>query len=129
MSATVQLPLIMLHVPVPVTGRLPDKPLVVTLHRCWSDPAFAVVAGVATLMVTSSVLAAHGLLLIVQRNMVVLPLLNPLTPLVEEVVLVITHVPLTILHTPVPVVAVLPDKIVTALLHRYWSIPASDTVG
>ena len=80
-------------------------------------PALAVVAGTAILIVTSSVEAAQGLLLIVQRKTVLLPFVKPLTPLVGEVVLVNTHVPLIILHAPVPVVGLLPANTVTAVLH------------
>ena len=70
------------------------------------------------MIVTSSVLAAHGLLLIVHLSTVVLPFAKPLIPLVADKLLVITHVPLTMLHTPVPVVAALPAKLVTDVLQR-----------
>ena len=90
----VQLPLTILHVPVPVTGVLPDMVVVVTLHRSWSLPALAVVAGTATFITTVDVLAAQGLLLMLHNNTVLLPLLKPLTALVADVLLAIVHVPL-----------------------------------
>ena len=104
----VPVPLTTLHVPTPLVAVLPDKVPVVVLHRFWSVPALAAVAGVAIVIVTSSVLDVHAPLLIVQRNTVVLPTVIPVTVVVGLVAVVIVHVPLTTLHAPVPLTAVLP---------------------
>ncbi len=65
------LPLIILHAPVPTEGELAAR---VTCVRpqvdepVWSGPAAAVVGARFKVIVTSSVEAVHGLLLMVQRS-------------------------------------------------------------
>lgn len=113
------LPLTTLHDPVPVVGVLAVNVAVLTLHRLWSAPAFEVVGKGDMIILTSSVLALHAPLLIVQRKVVVLPTVIPVTVVVGEPGVVIVHVPVTTLHVPVPVVAVLPDNCVLVTLHRF----------
>ena len=106
----VHVPLCTLHNPVPVTAVLPDSWVVVTLHRLWSVLAFAAVGGNAIFSSTSSVDALHAPLLIVQRNVTLVPAVKPVTVVVGLVAAVIVQLPATILHPPVPVVAVLPKS-------------------
>jgi hypothetical protein len=64
-------PLSMLHDPVPAAGVLPARVVLVTPHSAdpvWSGPAFAVVGFWVKVIVTSSVDAVHGELLMVQRK-------------------------------------------------------------
>ncbi len=56
-------------------------------------------------------------LVIVQRNVAVLPAARPVTVLTFEVGVVIVTAPLTMLHKPVPVVAALPANVKLPLLH------------
>jgi hypothetical protein len=56
-------------------------------------------------------------LLIVQRNVALVPVGTPVTPDVEEPDEVIVAVPLTTLHAPEPVVGVLPDNVKEPVLH------------
>ena len=81
-------------------------------------PAAAAVAGLAIVIVTSSVLAVHAPLLIVHLNTVVLPTVIPVTVVVGLVSVVIVTVPLTTLQAPVPLVAVLPVNCVLVTLHK-----------
>ena len=60
-------PLMMLHEPVPTVGVLAAK-VVEVPQMFWSGPAFATVGAATRVMTTSSVLAAQGELLIVQRR-------------------------------------------------------------
>lgn len=91
----------------------------VTLHRFWSLPAAAVVGGLAILIITSSVLELHAPLLIVQRNVTLVPTVKPVTVVVGLLAVVIVTVPLTTLHTPVPMDAVLPVNCALVTLHRF----------
>ena len=62
-------PLTCVHAPVPleaVFAAMMAEPLVAQM--VWSGPAFATVGAAFTVITTSLVLAAHGLLLIVQRK-------------------------------------------------------------
>ncbi len=78
---------------------------------------------------TSSVLAGQKPLLIVHLNVAVLPMLNPLTPVVDSVAVVTVAVPLTTLHTPVPTTGVFPFRVAVLRLQNCWSISALAVVG
>ncbi len=115
----VPVPAITLHAPVPVAGVLPAKVVLVTLHKFWSAPALAVVGGAAILMVTSSVDAAQAGLLIVHRNVTLLPIVKPVNPLVGLLGLVIVAVPDVTVHTPVPIAGVFPARVAVVTLHKF----------
>ena len=74
-------------------------------------PTVAVVGLSITVIVTSAVDAAHGELLIVQRNTLT-PEPSPVTVLVGDEALVIVPLPLIKLQLPVPLVGLLPDRLV-----------------
>jgi len=64
-------PLTMLHDPVPTEGALPARVALVNPHMddpVWSDPALDTVGVLLKVIVTSSVEAVQGELLIVQRK-------------------------------------------------------------
>ena len=62
-------PEIIVQVPVPLVGVFAARVVLVTPHKLtWSAPAFAVVGLLLKVIVTSSVLATHGALAIVQRK-------------------------------------------------------------
>ena len=70
-------------------------------------------------------------MLIVQRNVTLVPAVKPVTPLVLDVGVVIT-VPFaapTIVHNPELIVGALPAKVNAPLLHCSWAAPAIETVG
>lgn len=79
-------------------------------------------------IVTSSVDAVHGALLIVQRNTFA-PTARPVTPELGEEGVVTVPEPLINVQVPVPVVGVLPAKVAVVTLHKVWSGPALDVVG
>ena len=79
-------------------------------------------------MITSSEVLQLPLL-IVQRNVALLPAARPVTVLVFEAGVVIVTAPLTTLHKPVPVVAALPAKVKLPLLHCTISVPAINPLG
>jgi hypothetical protein len=86
--------------------------------------------GVAlTLIITSSVDALHGALLIVQRKVDEAPMVRPVTPEVGLDEAVTTAVPLTTDHAPVPTPAVLPARVAVVMLQSDWSAPAAAAVG
>jgi hypothetical protein len=61
----------MLHAPVPIVGVFPANVVDVNPHMAapvWSAPALATVGACWKVIITSSVLAVHGALLIVQRK-------------------------------------------------------------
>ena len=76
--------------------------------------------------ITSSV-EVQPLLLIVQRKVLV-PVLKPVTPLLNNVGVVIVDVPVVRVHKPLPMNGSLPSKVVLEL-HIFWSIPADAVVG
>ena len=64
-------PLTMLHDPLPTEGALPARVVLVSPHMddpVWSDPALDTVGFLLKVIVTSSVEAVQGELLIVQRK-------------------------------------------------------------
>ena len=129
MAVIVPDPVMNVHTPVPVVGRLPERLVVVTLQSDWSVPAAAVVGNASTIMFTSSVLGVQTPLLMVHLNVAVLPMLSPVTPDVAEVLVVTTAVPVIKLHAPVPLVGVFPAKVAVVALHIVWSVPAAAAVG
>ena len=82
------------HAPVPLVGVLAASAVETALIQIvWAGPAFEVVVAGVMLMVTSAVLAAQGLLLIVQRSRT-----GPVPPVCVKV-----EVPLVeLLNVPVP---------------------------
>lgn len=76
-------------------------------------------AGLAIVIVTSSVLELQAPLLIVHLKVVLLPTVIPVTVVVALLAVVIVTVPLTTLHKPVPLVAVFPVNWLTVTLHRF----------
>ena len=83
------------------------------------------------LITTSSVLGAQVPLLIVQRNVALLPAAKPVTVVVAFVgsVMVMPAGPPTSLHRPVPTTALLPLSVNVLVLHWNMSAPAAATVG
>ena len=112
-------PAVTVHKPVPVAGVLPASVAVVTLHRFWSAPAAEVVGGEATLMITSSVEAAHAPLLIVHLSVALAPTVKPVKPLVAEAGVVIVAAPAVTVHKPVPVTGTLPANVAVVTLHKF----------
>ncbi len=55
----------------------------------------------------------------VQRKVAEDPTTRPVTPEVDNVVVVTVAVPLSTLQLPVPVVGVLPAKVVVVTLHKF----------
>ena len=109
---TTPAPLIFVHVPVlPAPGVFPAKVKVEVLHWSISVPAEAVVNVAALLVNTTSSVLLHAPLVIVQRNVALVPTGTPVTPEVGEVFAVILAVPETTVHCPDPTVAVFPDKV------------------
>ena len=82
------------HAPVPFTGVFAASVVDVLIRQIvWSGPAFEVVVAGVMLIVTSAVLAAQGLLLMVQRSRT-----GPVPPVCVKV-----EVPLVeLLNVPVP---------------------------
>ena len=79
---------------------------------------------------TSSVEAAQGAFVIVQRRVAVPLMANPVTPEVGEFGEVIVAVPETTLHVPVPTAGVLPANVVVVTPHAgLMSEPALAVVG
>jgi hypothetical protein len=125
----------MLHEPVPIDGVLPASVVPVIPHIAeptWSGPALADVGLGWNVIVTSSTEAVQGELLIVQRNMYVVPAV-PVKVLVGLAgVAIFPPVPETMLHEPVPIEGVLPASVVLVIPHIVeptWSGPALAGVG
>mgnify|MGYP001254194591 CR=1 FL=1 len=122
-------PLTTLQAPVPEPGVLPpnDEEMPEVQMVC-VPPTVAVVGLARKVITTSSVEAVQGELLIVQRNVYVVPAL-PVKPDVGLLgVVTVPPAPLTMLHAPVPVVGVLAAS-VTDDPHTVCAIPASAVVG
>lgn len=83
----------------------------------------------STVITISSVDEVHVPLLIVHLNVLLDPIVNPVTALVGLLGVVTTAVPLTVVHAPVPIVAVFAFKVVVVVLHNVWSVPAAAVVG
>ena len=108
-----------LQLPVPTAGVLPAKVAEVTLHKPWSGPALDVVAGEATLIITSSNDDAQAPLLMVHLNVALEPIVKPVKPDVGDDGVVIVAVPATTLQLPVPTAGVLPARVAVVTLHRF----------
>lgn len=105
---TVAVPVITVHVPVPIAGVFPARVAVVE-HNVWSGPAFEVVGGAFLAMTTVSLDGAQLPLLIVHTN-VLLPTDNPVTPEVGLPGVATTEPPAITVHRPVPTVGVFPAR-------------------
>ena len=108
----------MLQAPVPVTAAFAAKVKLPVLHCSWSAPADAVV-GTALLVNTTSSKVEHDPLLIVHRNVTLLPDDKLVTVVVGEFILVITD-PFAapcIVHTPAPGPAAFPPRVKVPVLH------------
>ena len=112
-------PAITLHDPDPIVAVFALSALDVVLHNVWSVPAAAVVGNASTIIATSSVDAGQKPLLIVHRNVAVLPMLIPVTPDVLSVAVVTVAVPLITLHAPTPTVAVFAAKVAVLRLQKF----------
>jgi hypothetical protein len=117
------------HAPVPTDGVFPANVAEVTLHRVWSVPALAVVGLSYTFTITSSVEFAHTPFEIVHRNVEAAPIVNPVIPEVGDVGVVMDAEPEITDHEPVPTDGEFPANVVVVVLHRFWFVPASATVG
>ena len=118
-----------LHKPVPTNGTLATIGKVLLLHWSRLTPASATVGLALLVSTTSSKLGAHTPLLIVQRNVALVPTGTPVTPLLKVPAAVIVAVPDTTVHKPVPTTGLLPPSVKAPLLHCSWSAPAVATVG
>jgi len=125
----------MLQAPVPIVGVLPASVVLVSPHigaPVWSDPALAVVGFCWKVIVTSSVDAVHGGLLMVHLSTYVVPAV-PVKALVALVgVVMLPPAPDTMLQAPVPIVGVLPASVVLVSPHigaPIWSDPALAVVA
>lgn len=119
-------PLTNVHAPVPVVGVFPARVAVVA-HTTWSGPAADVVGGATRVTVTSSKLAVHGGLLIVQRNTLA-PMLSPVTPLFGALGVETDPPPLIVVHVPEPLTGVFPAS-VAVVAQTDWFGPALAVVG
>jgi hypothetical protein len=122
-------PDMIVQVPVPTDGVLAASVMATLPHEVWSAPALAVVGAALLVNTTSSAEAVQGALLMVQRNVALVPLGTPVTVEVGDEALVIVAVPLTTDQEPVPTVAVLPARVNEPLLQFDWSAPALAVVG
>jgi len=125
-------PLIWLQAPVPVAGLLAAIVAVpLEAQMVWSGPAFDTVGGALTLIVTSLVDAAQGLLVMVQRKVRVPAVLRPVMVEVgKEGVVIVAAVPLTWVQEPMPTVAVLAAMVTVAPVVQIVCVgPALAVVG
>jgi hypothetical protein len=107
-----------LHRPVPTVGTFPTIVKIELLHCSILSPASAVVGVAVLLMTTSSNVDPHtDPLLIVQRNVAVVPAGTAVTVVVALAGLVIVAVPEINVHKPVPGAAALPAIVKLAVLH------------
>ena len=77
----------------------------------------------------SSVEGEQDAAVIVQRRVAVAPGTKPVTVVVAELGVVMVAIPEVKVHNPLPVMAVLPARLVLVKLHSIWSMLASDVVG
>ena len=94
----VAVPLCTLHTPVPVVGATAAIVKVLVLHWVMLSPASAVLGFAVFVKMTSSLLSVHVPLLIVHRNVALLPAGTPVTVLVDDPAVVIVAVPDTKVH-------------------------------
>jgi hypothetical protein len=128
-------PLTILHAPVPIVAVFAANVTVVKPQvddPVWSEPALAVVGFWLNLMVTSSVDAVQGELLIVHRNVYVVPAVPQKLDVGLVGVVIDPPDPLTILHKPVPTAGVFPARgtqVKPQVEAPVWSGPALAVVG
>jgi hypothetical protein len=129
-------PFTKVHESVPTLAALPDSVADPGLVQIvWSDPAFAVVGVAFTMMATSLVEAAHGLLLIVQRSVYVPDPPAWVKVAVGEVVLLnwaseVEGLPASMLQAPVPTPGALAANVTEGVVTQMvWSGPAFEVVG
>jgi hypothetical protein len=79
------------------------------------------------LVSTTSSKLVHVPLLIVQRNVALVPAAKPVTPLTADPGVVTETAPLTTLHNPVPGPGTFPPSVKELVLHNVWSPPAAET--
>ena len=117
-------PLTTLHAPVPTAGVLAARVAEPVLQMAWSLPALAVVGGWLMVTVTLAVLGVQAPLLMVQRSTT-----GPVPPVCVKVELPLAALlkvpvpPLTTLHAPVPLVGVLPPRLVVVPLAQMVCAP------
>ena len=124
----VALPETTLQTPVPVVGLFPAN-VKLPVQFVMSEPALEVVGKASFLIITSSKDDVHVPLVIVQRNVALVPAVTPVTVVVAEDAVVIVAVPDIKLQDPVPVVGVFAAIVNVPLLHCVISTPAFETVG
>ncbi len=64
-----------------------------------------------------------------QRNVVEAPASNPVIPELGDEGVVMVAAPDTTVHTPVPTTGAFPAKVAVDVLHKVWSVPATDIVA
>src|ERR1035437_4007677 len=126
---TTAVPAVTVHKPVPLTGLLPARVATVTLQRFWSTPALETVGVAATVMLTVLIEGAQVPLEMVHCRVEVAPMVKPVTPELNAAGVVTTAVPAVTVHNPVPLTGLLPARVATVTLQRFWSTPALETVG
>ncbi len=87
------------------------------------------VAGAAILIVTLSMDAVHGLLLMVHLNTTLDPTVIPVNVDAGSFSVVMVAVPDTMLQAPVPTAGMFAANVVLVTLHNPWSTPALAVVG
>ena len=80
-------------------------------------------------MSTSSVEAVQGALLVVQRNVYVVPDTPEKAEVALAGVVIVPPAPLMMLHPPVPTLGAFPARFVEAAHTAVWSLPAAAVVG
>ena len=83
----------------------------------------------ATLMLTVLIDGAQVPLEMVHCRVEVAPMVKPVTPELNAAGVVTTAVPAVTVHNPVPTTGLLPARVVTVVLQRFWSTPALETSG
>ncbi len=118
-SVTVAVPEVTVQAPAPTPGATPASVAIAELQTFTSGPASATDGGNAIFMITSSVETAHTPLVIVQRNVTLVPAVNPVTVEAGDVGVVMVAAPAIRLHAPVPTVGVFPAKVVFPTLQIF----------
>src|SRR5258707_1237852 len=121
----VAVPLWTLQAPVPTTAVFAAIGNVLVLHWFRLTPASATVGLALFVNTTSSVLGVHTPLLIVQRNVTLLPAVSPVTVLVFEpaAVMLAPFAAPTIVQAPLPAAGMFPASVKFPPLHCSCSAP------
>ena len=122
-------PEIMLQAPVPILGMFAANVALLTPHKFWSDPAFAVLGFCGNEILTLSEDAPQLVVLIVQLNIYEFPAVPVKVEVAEVVLLKVPLPPLTIAQVPLPDVGTFAANAVELLPHTIWSDPAFAVVG